>query len=343
MQLLNFIQLSIKRLYPERQFFYRSQGRVRFVALSPRAQIVLTLVLLPALAWFAWRAPNLVTYPSIIATQEQRIAELTAERDASLARSEAATRSTAALQNYLSNAFDRVAELQTSHEELIALVDQHAENGVRTLEQTVAATGLSLNKLLRAAGKQAPSTPGVGGAFISPADDNRAPFQGFDSGLERDIARVDQQLRRWADLKSVVSRLPLAAPTDVGEISSRFGARADPFTHTRARHSGIDLSAPTGTPIYATAPGVVTYADLNGPYGYMVEIDHGLGLKTRHGHLSKILVARGAQVAYRTKIGLMGSTGRSTGPHLHYEVLFNDAAQNPVNFLQAGQYVLQER
>ncbi|MEW6353712.1 MAG: M23 family metallopeptidase [Pseudomonadota bacterium] len=341
MQLLHFIPLLIKRLYPERQFLYRSRGRVRFITLSPRVQILLTLALLPALAWLAVRAPNMVIYPAVIDAQARRIAELTAERDAAQAHSETAARSAAALQKYLSDAFDRVAELQTSHEELVALVDQHAENGVRDLEQAVAMTGLSLNKLLRAAGKEA--APGVGGPLLGDADENRAPFEGFDESLEHDIARVDQQLRRWADLKSVVGRLPLTAPTDVGEISSRFGARADPFTHARARHSGIDVSAPAGTPIYATAPGKVTHAGLNGPYGYMVEIDHGLGIKTRHGHLSKILVTQGQQVTYRTKIGLIGSTGRSTGPHLHYEVLFNDATQNPVNFLQAGQYVFQER
>ena len=133
---------------------------------------------------------------------------------------------------------------------------------------------------------------------------------------------------------SVPSALPVANAT----YSSGFGVRSDPFHGGAAMHAGIDLAAPAGTPIYATADGTVDRAEWFGGYGNMVEIDHGKGLQTRFGHLSRMLVQPGAHVRRGTLIGLMGSTGRSTGSHLHYEVRIDGRAVNPVPFLQSADY-----
>ena len=122
--------------------------------------------------------------------------------------------------------------------------------------------------------------------------------------------------------------------------SSGFGPRIDPFTGRYAFHPGIDFAGPWGAVVTATAPGVVTFAGSDGGYGNMVEVDHGFGLHTRYGHLSRIMVAPGTKVAKGTVIGRLGSTGRSTGPHVHYEVWYNNIVRNPTNFIEAGRHVL---
>ena len=119
-------------------------------------------------------------------------------------------------------------------------------------------------------------------------------------------------------------------------MSSPFGMRMDPFLKGPAIHTGIDLRGDTGEPVRATANGRVTVASWQGGYGNMVEIDHGNGLSTRYGHLSQIDVKVGHHVRIGQTIGKIGSTGRSTGPHLHYETRINDEAVDPQRFLRAG-------
>ena len=133
--------------------------------------------------------------------------------------------------------------------------------------------------------------------------------------------------------------VPSSKPVQTATYTSSFGVRSDPFRGSAAMHAGIDLAAPMGTPIYATADGVVDRAEWSGGYGNLVEIDHGKGLQTRFGHLSRILVHPGERVVRGQEIALMGSTGRSTGSHLHYEVRIDGHAVNPVPFLQSADYV----
>ncbi|TAJ82859.1 MAG: M23 family metallopeptidase [Gallionellaceae bacterium] len=128
--------------------------------------------------------------------------------------------------------------------------------------------------------------------------------------------------------------LPSVAPITEGWYSSNFGWRIDPFTGKNAMHEGVDYMVQEGTPIYASAGGVVVYADYHPQYGNMVEIDHGNDIVTRYAHASKLLVKVGQMVRRRQEIALSGSTGRSTGPHLHFEVRYKGLAQNPVRFLQ---------
>ncbi len=177
---------------------------------------------------------------------------------------------------------------------------------------------------------------------------NRAPAASDDLALAGDlflqsVSRLEVSLTHWNGMRNLLRRVPLGRPTDRGWRSSRFGKRRDPFSRRRVMHVGLDISAPRRTPILATAPGRVTFVGRNGPYGRMVEIDHGLGFKTRYAHLHKILVKQGAEVAYRDRIGLMGSTGRSSGTHVHYEVIYRGKHQNPAKFIEAGNYVFQER
>jgi murein DD-endopeptidase MepM/ murein hydrolase activator NlpD len=140
----------------------------------------------------------------------------------------------------------------------------------------------------------------------------------------------------------VMPYLPLRKPLDgKTEITSPFGQRVDPFMGRMALHSGLDLRDEYGAPVHATAAGTVTTAGWNGGYGNMVEVEHGNGLATRYGHLSAILVTEGQVISAGTVIGKLGSTGRSTGPHLHYEVRVNDEPVDPVRFLRAADKLAQ--
>ena len=133
--------------------------------------------------------------------------------------------------------------------------------------------------------------------------------------------------------------VPSARPVNLATYTSGFGVRSDPFRGSAAMHAGIDLAGPSGTPIYATADGVVGRAEWFGGYGNLVEVEHGKGIQTRFGHLSRVFVHSGERVVRGQMIALMGSTGRSTGSHLHYEVRIDGHAVNPVPFLQSADYV----
>jgi murein DD-endopeptidase MepM/ murein hydrolase activator NlpD len=129
-----------------------------------------------------------------------------------------------------------------------------------------------------------------------------------------------------------VSSTPSIWPTK-GWLSSGFGYRISPFTGLREFHKGLDISNREGTKVIATADGVVTFAGKNGLFGDMIKIDHGHGIMTRYGHLEKMLIKRGDVVKRGDVIGLMGNTGRSTGPHLHYEVFLNGLPVNPKKYI----------
>ncbi len=180
-----------------------------------------------------------------------------------------------------------------------------------------------------------------GGPYI-PMGVDAAKADLFTRDPNLDLA--DVTLSRVATLQTAMLAIPFANPLpDVTRISSGFGGRSDPFNGGRAFHSGLDFKAAYGAPIIATAPGVVTIAEWHGGYGRMVEIDHGYGLKTRYAHMSEMTVVEGQKVAFGQKVGALGSTGRSTGPHLHYEVWYDGQARNPWNYLKAGANVLQRQ
>ena len=136
--------------------------------------------------------------------------------------------------------------------------------------------------------------------------------------------------------------IPQVMPTDYSNITSGFGYRRDPFTGAAAMHKGLDFRGHIGTPIHAAADGVVSFVGQIRGYGNVVEIRHGNGLVTRYAHMSKFKTKRGTRVAAGDVIGLIGNTGRSTGPHLHFEVRVNGRAVNPRPFLESAPHVLEE-
>jgi murein DD-endopeptidase MepM/ murein hydrolase activator NlpD len=170
----------------------------------------------------------------------------------------------------------------------------------------------------------------VGGPLI--AIDNASKF-------EARMRDLDDALDRLDTLKETVVRLPLANPEPGRTITSGFGVRTDPLIGKPALHSGIDFRVPIGNAARTTAAGIVTKAGWNGGYGRMVEVDHGQGFSTRYAHLSRISVKVGDHVEKGEEVGLTGTSGRSTGPHLHYEIRRNGEAVNPLRFLTVGRKV----
>jgi murein DD-endopeptidase MepM/ murein hydrolase activator NlpD len=153
------------------------------------------------------------------------------------------------------------------------------------------------------------------------------------------VKELDEALDQLDHLRKEARRLPLANPAPGRAVTSPFGVRTDPLLGTAALHSGMDFRIPLGSPARATAPGVITKAGWNGGYGRMVEVDHGQGYTTRYAHLSRVDVAIGQAVKAGDVVGQTGSSGRSTGPHLHYEVRHDGDAIDPLRFLRIGKKV----
>jgi len=149
-----------------------------------------------------------------------------------------------------------------------------------------------------------------------------------------------QSWKRLEQLQQGIVAIPSQRPVDAATFTSGFGVRSDPFGRGAAMHAGVDIPGATGTAIYATADGIVGRAQWANGYGNLVELEHGKGIQTRYGHLSAILVQPGMRVSRGQLIARMGSTGRSTGSHLHYEVRLDGHAVNPMPFLQSANYLL---
>ncbi len=179
------------------------------------------------------------------------------------------------------------------------------------------------------------------------ADSVFGPYQAVD-GKNSPIAKADPQFRalflswkRLDQFQQVSVAIPSQRPLSQVSFTSGFGVRSDPFRGTAAMHAGVDMPGAIGTSVYATADGTVGRAGWTGGYGNLVELEHGKGIETRYGHLSAILVHPGQRVRRGDLIARMGSTGRSTGCHLHYEVRIDGHAINPIPFLQASDYIVQ--
>jgi murein DD-endopeptidase MepM/ murein hydrolase activator NlpD len=183
---------------------------------------------------------------------------------------------------------------------------------------------------------------GLGGPLVEARDPRAlAAILDVDEGFAIRIRNAADNLNDMRRLADVADGLPFARPTQA-RTTSGFGVRFDPFNGRPALHQGQDFAAPLNTPIYATAPGVISFTGVRSGYGNTVEIDHGHGFKTRFAHLNSIAVKPGQPIALGQRIGAMGTTGRSTGVHLHYEVWVDGRAQNPARFLRAGDQLVQQ-
>ena len=197
-----------------------------------------------------------------------------------------------------------------------------ADGPLIAFERLLGSTGLDVERLLRELGN---SSAGEGGPYIA--------LNGV---------RVPQlNHERLSELKQFTKNLPLGSPLSAYQLSSGFGARIDPIKHDPAFHPGLDMVAPYRSTVYSAGQGTVSFAGSMDGYGRVVEIDHGHGIITRYAHLHRILVAEGQRVGGHAVIGELGSTGRSTGPHLHYEIRVAGVPLDPDKFIQFGENAVQ--
>jgi murein DD-endopeptidase MepM/ murein hydrolase activator NlpD len=233
----------------------------------------------------------------------------------------------------------RMTNIDAAQRRMADEIAKNVETTVGQIEDIIHVTGLNTDKVLERVGED---TAAQGGPFVPLAENFKRDASKWRDGYGDEIARLATIVDRLTGLDQALKSFPLVMPLLADtHVSSGFGRRVDPFTGRAAFHYGLDFVGALRTPVYVTSAGVVTIAGRNGPYGNLVEVDHGNGIKTRYGHLYEIQVKVGQHVAYQQQIGLLGSTGRSTGPHLHYEVRFNGTLRDPARFLEAGRYVFQ--
>ncbi len=223
----------------------------------------------------------------------------------------------------------QMSDLVAGQSAALGRLAEQTSASVEALSKLVARTGIDPERLIAAVRREV----GGGGPYIQLAENHYVTPDVVAPGLGGPMLRLEA-------LRRALTALPLETPLAEFGILSPFGVRRDPFNGHAAMHYGMDLSAPSRTAILATAPGTVVTAGWQGDYGNLVEIDHGFGIRTRYAHLSRVDVKLGDAVGARARLGLVGTTGRSTGPHLHYEVMFEGDNLDPMRFIEAKRFVL---
>ena len=366
----------LRSWFPEREFFMRSQGQVRFIRIGTRLQAMAAgLAAFLLLAWLVTMASVGISH--YLSTRD-RLALL--DREAKVATAE--SRVTA----YRSN-LDKVAQdlerrqdfIQQVTEASLGKLPQEAKAGetvsnsneeaartVRKVSMAVPeATNLAraearqlafVESLTRLADRRSQvAMDAIRRLGLDPqmmlASLNDRSAQGGpliplatagDGSIDPRFARLGLSLARMNLLQRGLAGVPQHLPASLEFISSGFGYRSDPFTGQGAFHAGLDFRGPIGAPIYAAAKGVISFAGQRSGYGNCIEIDHGNGLVTRYAHMSAFRARMGQNVNPGDVIGAIGSTGRSTGPHLHFEVRIHDQPVDPRPFLEAATHVFKE-
>lgn len=348
----------------------RSQGQVRFLTITTRMQIAVAAVV--ALALLGWA----VSLGAMAFNQYRASSERAAllDREAEIVRSEhrveayrddlaAITADLEERQDFIEGAIEMlpddvlaegtVADSSDESAELISRVERsipeaaglarlearqmafverltrYADRRSARAEEAIRTLGLDPRQLLASA------QSAQGGPLELLASD-------ADGSLDPRFERLGLSLARMSALERGLDGIPQVMPADIRNISSGFGFRRDPFTGRSARHSGLDFRGPHGAPIHAAADGRVTFVGTKSGYGRVIEISHGNGMSTRYAHMSRWNAETGQKVEAGDVIGAIGSTGRSTGPHLHFEVRINGRAVNPRPFLESAPHVLEE-
>lgn len=366
----------LRAWFPDREFFMRSQGQVRFIKVSSRLQM--TVAGAVAALLLVWLISMAAVAVASFAGTSDRLALL--EREAKVAKS--ASRVAAYRKDIDSVAAD-LQKRQDFIDKTVTAAIGDLPNDARTGEtvsdssgeatRTVDKVSLAvpeaaslarvearqlafIEKLTRYADRRSARTAetirklGLNPrSMLASLDDRRAQggpllrlATSANGGTDPRYQRLGLSLARMSALQRGLAGIPQVLPASLDFISSGFGYRADPFDGGAAFHAGLDFRGPVGAPIYAAAKGRVIFAGVKQGYGNCIEIAHGNGLTTRYAHMSAFRARLGQDVAPGDVIGAIGSTGRSTGPHLHFEVRVNDQAVNPRPFLEAAQNVLQD-
>ncbi len=232
----------------------------------------------------------------------------------------------------------KISALDERQGDFLNSIEQDRKARVKRIEKSFSKLGLRPKNIISKS-KQNSSVLAIGGPFVSLSMDSRERKKSL-----KQIKRINKHVDKLLGYQDVVQRLPLIRPLPARyRLTSGFGTRKDPFKRKRAMHQGIDFRGPTGTPVKATSNGRVIRAGRVGGYGNLVELRHSNGITTRYAHLSRIDVKVGQKVLKHHRIGRIGSTGRSTGPHLHYETRVFGRAIDPRRLWRVGSNVLKEK
>jgi murein DD-endopeptidase MepM/ murein hydrolase activator NlpD len=374
------LRQSLEDLFPERHLYVRSGGEMRGYVFSTGKQLMCATAIAAAALWMGVCTAAMMVNALSVSSTDQMVIKQKAYYERLNADRQARLNSAVAQLSASSGSLDELASsVEKRHAALALLVTDFrgVPGAAQALQvgkphvlgaspvERIQATRMDQERLIdaaetfaksraerlrlamRMAGLDASSFTGRGGSSLGgpliEAKDPRALAAVLD--VDEDFAgRIQHAATDMSDMRQLSAasqKLPFYRPTNNPALSSSYGVRFDPFTHRPAFHSGLDFPGAFYTPIMATAPGVISFVGVRSGYGNVVEIDHGSGFKTRYAHLAATSVKVGQRVAIGQRIAAMGSTGRSTGPHLHYEVWVNGRAQNPNRFLKAGEYVQQ--
>ena len=370
----------IERWFPERQVYLRSNGDTRGYVLTSGRQMTMAGVACAAAAWTLVASGGFV-FDMIARSQadtqvvraraasERLNADLQARLETAVVRMSATTggldemarmveRRHAALTNVMgmfhgvdgaeaalapapalgateARPVQRIVAVRMDQERLIERAGDFAQTRAERLRLAFRLAGLN------PAAYGAASGSALGGPLVEASDPKAlATILDVDEPFAVRIRHAADNLSEMRNLSDAAEHLPFDRPTEA-RTTSGFGVRFDPFNGRPAVHQGQDFAAPLNTPIYATAPGIVSFAGVRSGYGNTVEIDHGRGFKTRFAHLNAMAVQPGQRIALGQRIGAMGTTGRSTGVHLHSEVWMDGRPQNPARFFRAGDQIVQ--
>ncbi|MCR9180586.1 MAG: M23 family metallopeptidase [Erythrobacteraceae bacterium] len=365
---------QLRRWFPEREFFMRSQGQVRFIRISARFQmraaaLALAVVLgwlvsLAVMAWGQYRAEaDLASFEQEkvrVATARERldayggdldrvVDDLQQRQDFLEEMAQMLPEDIIAEGGGAGTVTDSSAEAAKTVEKVGALIPQ--ARGLAEVEARQIAVVERLTRFADARARRAEAA--MRKLNLDPAALSRqtraamgGPFEAISPSGNGEIdprfERLGLSLSRMAVLERALDGIPQVVPATVENITSGFGYRRDPFNGRAAMHSGLDFKGAVGSPIFAAAEGRITFAGRKGGYGKVVEISHANGMMTRYAHLSRIDVKPGQLVETGATLGGLGNSGRSTGPHLHFEVRINDRAVNPRPFLETASDVLKE-
>lgn len=365
----------LDHMFTDREFFMRSHGQVRFLKFSAKLQkriagaivAILGIWLVITLAMtvnqltvtsermaLAEKEAQLNSTETRVAAYKDSIDDVAADLNdrqnvldqitkqfigeegaqAVAADSEALTKDEKTLlenTKKISAAFPAASELAKFEARQLAFakkLTRAAQKRTEEAEMAIRNFGLNPDKLATNLG----TDTAMGGPLI--------PLFDGDDEIHPTLERLSNALQRMDALERTLLAIPSAMPANIANMSSNYGYRRDPFTGAGAMHNGIDFKGPHGEPILAAASGNITHAGWQSGYGKTVEITHGNGLMTRYAHLSRINVTTGQEVEQGLQVGAMGSTGRSTGTHLHFEVRLNGKAINPRPFLETNSDVL---
>lgn len=345
------LQARFRSIFKTRDLFFHDGSTLRRIRLSARTQLLAASVVLAIVGWSMFAALQFAMGASTmtlaanrqarVAVMEQKIETMRTEVEAHARRLEKRQAFLVALLSGQGNSAALAKLLPQEEDDLIARLQSLDENQLAFAEAAKGVTDArykETSKAIRALGLKPTRFHRGGGAM-------GGPYEPIDT--KNAVKDADPEFRdlflSWKKLEQLeqgVMSIPSQKPVASLSFTSLYGVRSDPFRHSAAMHAGVDIPGPLGTPIYAAADGIVGRSQWVNGYGKFIEINHGKGIQTRYGHMSQLLVPANTRVKRGELIGRMGSTGRSTGNHLHYEVRIDGRAVNPIPFLQSSDYLV---